>query len=173
VTPPIVLWTARLAVGCWIVRWLVEAHPQTRSAGTGRIAPPRAAILWWTAGCLLHLGHVAAAFHLVHDWSHAAAWEHTAQRTAAVTGLDWGGGVWLNDLFTLLWPLDVLRLWVERSRGRRVCPAAMVRCWHLFSLAMVVSATILFGPVGWTAIALFAAVVWWGLRRSTIPDPRD
>lgn len=168
-TPPIVLWTARLAVGCWFAYWLVAAHHRGRPDGAGRNAPPRAALLWWTAGCLWHLAHVAAAFHLVHHWSHAAAWEHTALRTAAVTGLPWGGGLWLNHLFTLLWPLDVVRLWVERHTGRTACPAAMVRCWHVFSLAMVVSATVVFGPTGWTAIALFAVVIWWGLRRSTSP----
>ena len=172
-TSPIVLWTARLAVGCWIARWLVEAHLRSQPDGVHRIVPTRAPLLWWTAGCLLHLVHVAAAFHLVHGWSHAADWEHTAQRTAAVTGLHWGGGVWLNDLFTLLWPLDVLRWWGEHERGRSLCPAAIVRGWQLFSLAMVVSATVLFGPAGWTAIALFSALVWWGLRRSTRPAPRN
>ena len=39
------------------------------------IAPPQSP--WrrrlWTAGWLVYLGHVAAAFHFVHHWSHADA----------------------------------------------------------------------------------------------------
>ncbi len=164
-TPPLVVWTARLAAGCWLVRWLVEVPHNRRAGSSAGRALPRVALLWWTAGCGFHLAHVAAAYHWVHNWSHAAAWEHTAQRTAALAGVHWGGGVWLNDLFTLLWPLDVVRLWVERSTGRSACPKAIVRGWHVFSLAMMISATVIFGPFGWRAIALLVVLLWWHLRR--------
>src|SRR4051812_19580218 len=33
----------------------------------------------WALGCALLLWHIAIAFHVGHDWSHQAAWNHTRQ----------------------------------------------------------------------------------------------
>ena len=71
----------------------------------GRTRRPPAA--WarpvWLLGALVYLAHVAAAFALHHDWSHAEAYAYTAARTDALMGLDWGGGLWVNYAFTAIW----------------------------------------------------------------------
>src|SRR5688572_28784366 len=60
-------WTIRLTLALFagaLAAWL---------AGGGPVAG-----VWarraWTAGLLLYLAHVAAAFHVFHNWSHQAAW---------------------------------------------------------------------------------------------------
>ena len=73
----IVNWTARLAVLCYLARLLIDvAVPFSPKRN-------RAARCVWTAGCICLLVHFAAVFHFVHHWSHAAAWEHTRERTLA------------------------------------------------------------------------------------------
>ena len=57
----------------------------------------------WLLGAACYLAHVAVAFGMHHGWSHAAAYAYTAQQTDALLGFDWGGGLWVNYAFTLLW----------------------------------------------------------------------
>ncbi|WP_395741563.1 hypothetical protein [Prosthecobacter sp.] len=87
-------------------------------------APRRTgARIWWTIGCLVLLMHVACAFHFVHHWSHGAAFEATAQQTAAVTGFGSGSGLWVNYAVLALWLGDVCWWWLaparHESRSRR------------------------------------------------------
>lgn len=66
----------------------------------------------WTIGCVSLIVHMAAAFHFVHHWSHQAAWEHTAKRTAEEFGFYWGHGIYANYLALAVWVIDVfLRFW--------------------------------------------------------------
>ena len=98
-------WSARLAIACYVVRLLIDvARP------TGRIAR-RTACWSWTVGCGLLVIHVLIAFATVHGWSHRAAFDHTAVRTEEVTGIDWGGGLFFNYAFTLIWIADVAAWW--------------------------------------------------------------
>jgi hypothetical protein len=73
----------------------------------------------WTAAYLLLLVHVGLAFAVFHDWSHAAAYCFTAQETAAVVGLDWGGGLYVNYLFLLVWTADVAWWWLAAAAYQR------------------------------------------------------
>jgi hypothetical protein len=69
--------------------------------------------LGWTVGCVAYLLHVASAFDYYHQWSHTAAYAATAQRTEEVVGWDWGGGLYINYLFTLVWLADVGWWWTD------------------------------------------------------------
>lgn len=104
-----------------------------------------AARIAWTAGCLLYLAHVAAAFEYRHHWSHTAAYESTAQQTADVFGVDWGGGLYFNYVFTILWIADVFWWW--RAGLDRYC--ARRRSLHLavqiFFAFMFFNGAIVFG----------------------------
>jgi len=104
----------------------------------------------WTLGCLFYLAHVAAAFHFYHHWSHAAAYQHTARRTAEVMGLDWGGGLYWNYAFTLVWLGDVIWMWLRLRRPRWA--GAAVQGFLAF---MVFNATVVFetGPIRWLGLA--------------------
>ena len=51
------------------------------------IRKPSLARLAWTCGFLVYFGHVAAAFQFHHHWSHDAAYDETARRTAELFGV--------------------------------------------------------------------------------------
>jgi len=82
----------------------------------GQVEPARRL---WTVALALALVHAALAFDVHYRWSHEAASVDTARRTAAVTGMAWGGGIFVNYLFLVLWFLDALWWWIA--------PAAYVR----------------------------------------------
>lgn len=119
----------------------------------------RLARLLWTLGCLSYLLHVAAAFHFVHDWSHAEAVRHTQE----VGGF--GAGIYVNHLFTLLWSADVLSWWLwpgwHAQRSRWVDLTL-----HGFMLFVIFNAAVVFvaGPARWAGVAMFAwlaGVAWY------------
>jgi hypothetical protein len=56
--------------------------------------------------------HVVCAFEYYHHWSHAVAYSSTARQTAETVGLDWGGGLYANYAFTVVWVGDVVWWWV-------------------------------------------------------------
>src|SRR5689334_14734844 len=74
-------WTVRLAVALYVLSLML------RGLAHGR----RDALIWsrncWTAGCWAYLLHVVCAFEFYHHWSHADAYEFTAEQTAEVVGV--------------------------------------------------------------------------------------
>ena len=89
--------------------WFRWRHP-------GRMKRARAL---WTAGAVLLLVHGVAVFHYVHHWSQDAALVHTARQTAALTGLHWGGGLYVNYAFIALWLWDAAAWWANPGRYAR------------------------------------------------------
>jgi hypothetical protein len=124
----------------------------------------------WTLGVLAMLAHTAAAFHLRHDWSHVIAHAETARQTRAVTGLDWGGGLYVNYAFLLVWTADVLWWWLSPAAfGRR--PRAIDIVVRGFLLFMFVNGAIVFVPgpmrvLGGLAVSV-VLVAWYRRRRRT------
>lgn len=139
-------WTVRLAVACYFGRVLIDAAAQfhERWQRVGRRL--------WTVGCGVYLAHVAAAFHYFHDRSHAAAWRSTSRQTAELFGIDWGGGLYVNYLFTAVWIGDALAWWLlglsYPQRWRRVSWAVQG-----FFAVIVFNATVVFGPAFWKWVA--------------------
>lgn len=148
-----IVWTARLAMSCYALRLLLEMRggdSTLRKAWSRRL---------WTAGWLTMVVHFAYAFHVRHGWSHAAAVADTARRTEEVVGWHWGGGIWFNYAFLLLWGLDVARMW----NLFRLTPT-IERRWlvalHSFMAFMAFNATAVFGPRWWIpVVAVYAAVL--------------
>ncbi|HVX16162.1 MAG TPA: hypothetical protein VHC22_33560 [Pirellulales bacterium] len=133
---------------------------------SGREAPLRHQIvrIVWTSGCLFYLAHVACAFHFFHHWSHADAYHRTAVQTAAVTGWDWGGGIFFNYAFTAVWVADTLVLWLPPAGGareQRLSVASEGRPYWVriaiqsFMWFMVFNATVVFGhgTIRWLGLA--------------------
>ena len=58
------------------------------------------------AGLALCLAHITFAMGSVHDWSHEAAAQATAVQTESVYGWRWGGGLFVNYLFVVIWACD-------------------------------------------------------------------
>lgn len=112
----------------------------------------------WTAGCGLLLLHFAAAFHFVHDWRHAAAEAETARRTKDLLGWEFGGGVYFNYAFALLWLADVAWWWAA-PRSRRQRPVAAAVLLHGFMLLIWINGAVVFvdGPIRWVGAAALAA----------------
>ncbi|HEY7498746.1 MAG TPA: hypothetical protein VH740_09545 [Vicinamibacterales bacterium] len=120
----------------------------------------RAARLCWSAGALLLAAHTAAAMHAFYAWDHAAALESTARQTAAVTGLHWSGGLYVNYAFVVLWLVDAGLWWLAPLAYRQRSRAIENVLFAVF-LFMVFNAAIVFGTgigraIG--AIAIAAAV---------------
>ena len=121
----------------------------------GRLRWEMVARTAWTAGCVSLLAHVGCAYHFYHNWSQAAAYRETARQTAEVTGLDWGGGLFINYALMAGWILDVAwrrgGLDAYRNRSRWLTVA-----WQGFLFFMIFNATVVFktGPLRWIGLGL-------------------
>jgi hypothetical protein len=163
----LICWSVRLSLACLTVTLLLRVN----SPGGGeRFAAAR---LFWTLGCLAYLAHVAAAFHFAHDWSHARAYEHTAVRTAELTGWRWGGGLYVNYLFTVLWVADAVWWWAG-AVSYRARPAWIGVALHAFMLFVAFNATVVFGAgvIRWCGLAgtLILGAAWWRWRAARRPE---
>lgn len=105
---------------------------------------------FWSMAALIFALHVALAFHLVHHWSHDAAWHATKEQGGV------GEGIYLNYLVVALWMFDALWWWfrpqhyLHRSRW-------LTRILHLYFLFMWFNAAVIFahGNMRWLGIAGF------------------
>ena len=142
-------WSVRAAVACYLLRVFLDSH----AVRTGQPARHARWARWlWTAGCGLLVVHVVCAFAFYHQWSHQSAFQHTADETAQVIGVRWGGGIYLNYAFTLLWICDVACWWYGdvRSPYRH---QYWFWCLHVVFAFMVINATVVFGPPFWKWVA--------------------
>lgn len=118
--------------------------------------------LLWTAGCVTFLGHVGLAFQY-HDWSHAVAEKHTAERVQALLGWNFGGGIYFNYLFMLLWISDVAWSWVAAA-SYRTRPIWVDRGLHAFLLFIAINGAIIFEngptrPAGLVALGVLSLLL--------------
>ena len=130
----------------------------------------------WTVGCISIIAHAGAAYHFYHNWSHAAAYRETARQTAEVTGLDWGGGLFINYALVIGWVIDVV-LW--RLRGLdayRNRPRWLAAAWQGFLLFIIFNATVVFktGPLRWIGLGLCLWLAFlWLLVNSMMKNGRE
>jgi hypothetical protein len=148
-------WTIRLATLLYV------AAAATMIAGGARRARTP-----WTAACLLYVAHVASAFHFVHEWSHASAYRETARQTAELIGFDWGGGLYWNYLFTLVWTADAAWWWIDGTSYERR-PRWVTAAVHGFVGFMFVNGVVVFatGPVRWAGAVATAALAALAIHR--------
>ena len=132
--------------------------------------------LVWLTGAVLLVVHLLAAFHFKHGWSHVAAYSDTARQTREVTGLDWGGGVYLNYLLVIVWLADAAS---RLGTIPVVMPPALHRALTTFYAFMWFNAAVVFvrSPMRWIgalAFVLLAVFAWRQLRSATgapVSDP--
>ena len=105
------------------------------------------------SGAAVMLAHIVLSFHVVHDWSHSAAVEETARQTDAVVGVNWGGGVWLNYVFALIWLGDAGWRWFD-PQGYVRRPRALSLAVHGFLAFIWFNATVVFGSPFFRVIGL-------------------
>ena len=121
------VWTARVAAALYVCSlvWMLRGQwSRARWASA--------------AGLAAYLAHVWCAFAFVYGWSHAVAYRETARTAGELFGMAWGGGLWLNDLFTVVWVGEVV-WWRPR-----------VRWWvHGFLVFMVLNGTVVVWVLKW------------------------
>lgn len=98
-------WTIRIALLLYAAALAgqVEIHFSTARRVTRWLS---------TVGLLFAAGHVAAAFHYYHGWSHASARDTVLRETRELTGLEFGGGIYFNYAFLVVWLVDVAWQWL-------------------------------------------------------------
>ena len=159
-----------LRVPIWVALALYALTEHIR-AGGGSASGARLA---FSFGCLAYLLHVAAAFNWYHAWSHALAYADTADQTAALVGLDWGGGLWFNYAFTALWIGESVWWWAAapsyRKRARGVTRS--VRAVFLF---MIVNGAVVFvdGLMRWVGLAIVVWLIWTWWRNPPLTEQGD
>jgi len=151
----------------WLSLLAWVAAEWARCTSRGMEPPGRGA---WTVGALAALGHAAAAFHFRHGWSQRAALSETARQTAALTGLDWGGGLYVNYLFLAVWTADACWWWLDPATFDRR-PRPLDRAVRAYFLFMFVNGTVVFakGPIRalGTAAALAVLAAWYRGRNAS------
>jgi len=149
----VILWTIRIAAVLYAIAIV-------------RMIQGRAARLPWAAGCAFYLAHVAAAFNGAYRWSHAVAVQETARQTRDLFGLDWGGGIWFNYLFTAIWTAGAI-WWLAAPASRALRPSWIGTAMHLYMAWMFINGAVVFpqGPTRWIAAATAAAIlVYYGVQ---------
>jgi hypothetical protein len=153
-TDSLTRWTVRVALALYVLSLL------ERASAAGSVRRRSTARLFWTAGCLAYLLHVVCAFQFQHHWSHDAAYEATARQTHEVTGFDWGGGLYVNYVFTLVWLADALRWWgdLDAYEARPPVVNALVQGFMAF---IIFNATVVFGTglIRWAGAAAFVLLL--------------
>jgi len=141
-----VRWTVRLSVVCYLFFCLLKLAPGSSSGFTSS----KRLLGTWTLGLIFFLLHFVSSMSFAHDWSHEDAVTHTAEQTEAMTGWNWGGGIYFNYLFALIWLFDVV-MWYKTGPSwleNRIYQIGL----HSFFAFIVFNATIVFGPRYWWAI---------------------
>jgi len=157
------LWSVRLA--CLLYAFALGAW----LAGKCRLVR-----VTWTLGLLCYVVHMLAAFGVYHHWSHQEAYLDTARQTAEIFYIDWGGGIYFNYLFSVIWLADVVWLWMDTA-GYNKRPRWIGAAIHSFMAFMFFNATVVFAA-GWTRrfglAASLALFLLWCYRARPIAGTR-
>ena len=96
-----------------------------------------------------------------HHWSHASALRETVRQTAELTGLEWGGGLYINFALLIGWFLDVAWWYWGGLNSYRNRPLWITATWHGFLIFIIFNATVVFktGPLRWIGLSL---CLWLG-----------
>ena len=164
-------WLTRGTV--WLALSLYVAGETVKTAK--RAGEPDPSARWLSSvGCAAFLAHVACAFQFYHGWSHSTAYSDTARRTAELFGWRWGGGIYFNYLFVLLWTSDVAWGWAKPAsyQNRRGWSIWIVR--GFFGL-MILNGAVVFARGALRGygliLCLTLAVCWWPDRRQNSDSP--
>lgn len=160
VGPLLISWTVRIALLCYAVATVITLLQPATIHRTQILRP------LWTAGALLFVAHVTAAFHFEHHWSHAQAVQSTAIQTEQLIGIPFGQGLWFSYLFVLLWIADAAWSWIQPSKwlNRRPTITLALHAW-LFFIAFNGAVVFEAGPTRPAGILVTALLAGLALRR--------
>lgn len=117
------------------------------------------------------LAHVACAFNFYHHWSHTAAYTDTARQTAQLLGWSWGGGLYINYAFGLVWAGEVIWSWTHPG-GYRRRSSRLTWIVRGFFMLMIFNGAFVFahGALRWFGLILSLALAACWFRRGTRSD---
>ena len=145
----------------WVALALFTLAEAGKRQWSDRGAVPSWAWPAWLLGAGFCTLHIALAFAARHGWSQASAVRETARQTAAVYGINWGGGVFVNYAFVAAWWIEAV-WWRTRPAnyfGRR---APLTWAWRAFYFVIVVNAAVVFAGAERRVlgVVLIGALVW-------------
>lgn len=163
-------WTVRIALACYFAALML------RWRSRGQRDRLNLARLFWTAGFIAFVLHLVCAFHFFHHWSHDHAYAVTAEQTKEAIGLHWGGGIYVNHAFAVVWLGDVLWWWIAPNRYER--RPRWMECFVQGFLGFIAfNATVVFGhgTIRWFGIGatVLLAAVWFGTVRAASSHRRE
>ena len=98
----------------------------------------------WTIAVVALIAHFISAYEFHHHWSQRSAYLDTARQTEEVIGLNWGGGLFINYAFLLIWIVDVSWWWLRGLASYRTRPWQLIALWHGFVIFILFNATVVF-----------------------------
>jgi len=123
---------------------------------------------FWTLGAALLLIHSITAYGAFYRWSQQTALAETARQTRALTGVDSGGGLFVNYAFVAIW-LAHAAWW--RRRGEAAERSAFTTFVRGFAAFMFLNGAVIFAD-GWMrllgAIACAMVVIAWLRGRTRV-----
>jgi len=147
----LMLWTVRCSVAFYGVAlhdWMFPSDSSKRRYS-----------ICWLLSWMLCVIHVLCAFHFRHEWNHEAAIQHTTEMTWQVTGINWGGGLYINYVFLVTWGFSAIR---AAANGSLQPGKTLDTFFHAFAAFMMFNATAVFGPSWWwiPVLCLIALIGW-------------
>ncbi len=152
--------SAALYATIWASLWLFAFGEAGKTRQ--RNAPPTGwAWRIWVLGALLCVVHMMIALGVRHEWSHQSAVEETARQTAALFGVSWRGGVYLNYLFVTVWLAEAW-WWGANAVGYARRPRWVTWLLRSFYFIIIFNAAVVFAsPAGRVVgFPLVAALLW-------------
>ena len=149
------------------------AGTRSRSDSTAISRLDSVARVVWTIAVISLIAHFIFAFQFYHAWSHDSAYRDTARQTEEITGLNWGGGLYINYAFLAIWTADVAWWWLAGLSSYRARPWPLTIIWHGLLILIIFNASVVFenGIVRWLGLAICISLfLTWTLiasQRST------
>ena len=128
----------------WITIVAYTAGSVLFARAQGRTRWDSATRVAWTIAVVSLIAHFICAYHFYHHWSHDSAFRDTARQTEAVVGLNWGGGLFINYAFLILWTIDVAWWWISGLNSYRARAWPLIAMWHGFLIFILFNATVVF-----------------------------
>jgi hypothetical protein len=123
----------------------------------------------WAAGALLAVVHATAAFVTFYGGSHEIARVETMRQTAALTGLSFNGGIYVNYAFLAVWAADAV-WWLATPQSYLGRPRVLSVAVRGFIFFIIVNGAVIFAD-GWArvlgAVSVMLVLASWFLRRSS------
>ena len=119
-------------------------------------------------GVALCLAHITLAMGSVHGWSQEAAARATAVQTESVYGWRWGGGLFVNYLFVIVWAGDAF----FRTRPNGSYGAGVTWALRIFYGVVIFNAAIVFARGSMRAVGVLVVAALLLAWRSSSREKR-